>query len=462
MRLLYVFILAGLMQAARSFAPETALGGGAAGTALACGYLLLSAFLMGSIFQSLRLPRLTGYLATGIVVGPQVLNLVSSAMVSNLQIFNGIATALIALTAGVELDLRFMKPLLKSISWVSGVAVCGTILLISLAVFLLQGRLPFLHGLSTLQVAVLSSVLGVTMVAQSPAVVVALHSEMASEGPLTRTVLGVVVLSDLLVIVLFAIVSSIAKSLLGSETDTLHTTAALAWEVLGSLIIGALVGIVIAIYLQLVKARSALFVLAAAFLVAEVGQRIDLDPLLIALAAGVLIRNATPHGRRLQDEIETSSLPVYVVFFAVTGATIHIRELLVVGVPAIMLILTRAAGFISLGRVATTLAKAPATVRNYIGLGLMPQAGLALALALLFVKTFPRIGAEASALVFGGVAINEMLAPVLYRFALVRAGEAGREPVSPIDPAAVPPVTEIPEASFKPELVPPTVDSLRS
>ena len=425
MRVLIVLILAGLMHAARSFAPETAGGGGgAAGTALACGYLLLSAFLMGSIFKSVRLPRLTGYLATGIVVGPQVLSLVSEPMVSNLQIFNGIATALIALTAGVELDLRAMKPLLRSISWLTAVAVCGTILLISLAVFLLQGKLPFLHGLPLLQISAISAVLGVTMVAQSPAVVVALHSEMASDGPLTRTVLGVVVISDLLVIVLFAIVSSLAKSVLGSATDSLHTAGALTWEVLGSIVIGPLIGIVISIYLRFVKGSSALFVLAAAFLVAEVGQRIDLDPLLLALSAGVFIRNLTAHGKRLQDEIEASSLPVYVVFFAVTGATVHIRELVVVGIPAAVLVITRAAGFVGLSRVATHIANAPATVRKYVGLGLMPQAGLALALALLFVKTFPKIGAEASALVFGGVAINEMIAPVLYRFALVKSGEA--------------------------------------
>ena len=120
MRLLLVLILAGLMHAARSFAPDATVGGGAAGTALACGYLLLSAFLMGSIFKSLRLPRLTGYLATGIVVGPNVLGLVSHPMVSNLQIFNGVATALIALTAGVELDLRMMKPLLRSIKLADG------------------------------------------------------------------------------------------------------------------------------------------------------------------------------------------------------------------------------------------------------------------------------------------------------------------------------------------------------
>jgi Kef-type K+ transport system membrane component KefB len=426
MRLLLVFILAGLMQAARSFAPDTAIGGGAAGTALACGYLLLSAFLMGSIFKSLRLPRLTGYLATGIIVGPNVSNLVSQAMVSNLQIFNGVAIALIALTAGVELDLRIMRPLMRSIGWLTGVAVCGTACLVMLAVLALHTQLPFLHGLTAVQLIAISAVLGVTMAAKSPAVVVALQSEMASDGPLTRTVLGVVVLSDLLLIVLFALVSSIAKSVLGSETDALHTAAALTWQILGSLTIGVLIGILIAVYLRFVKASAALFLVAAAFLLAEVGQRIDLDPLLLALGAGVFIRNLTNQGARLQNEVEVSSLPVYVVFFAVTGATVHVQELLIIGIPAVLLVTTRAAGFIGLGWIAGRVARADDAVRKYVGFGLMPQAGLALALALLFVKTFPSVGEGASALVFGAVAINEMVAPVLYRFALVRTGEAGQ------------------------------------
>jgi Kef-type K+ transport system membrane component KefB len=172
------------------------------------------------------------------VVGPQVLGLVSQPMVANLQIFNGIATALIALTAGVELDLRSIRPLFRTIGWLTLLAVCGTICLISIAVFLLRGKLPFLHGLNTIQVAAISAVLGVTMVAQSPAVVVALQSEMLSDGPLTRTVLGVVVMSDLLVIVLFGVVSSIANTFLGSKADAFHTAGALAWEVFGSAVIG--------------------------------------------------------------------------------------------------------------------------------------------------------------------------------------------------------------------------------
>ena len=426
MRLLLILILAGLMEAARSFSPDPTMGSGAAGTALACGYLLLSAFFAGSIFKSLGMPRLTGYLVTGVVVGPKVLGLVTEPMVSNLQIFTGVAIALIALTAGVELDLRSMKPLFRSIGWLSLIAVCGTICLITAAAFLSKPLLPFMHGLTSLQEWAMALVLGITMVAQSPAVVVALHSEMESDGPLTRTILGVVVMSDLLVIVLFAVASSIAKVILGSHADALETAGALSWEILGSIVIGGLVGLVIAVYLKYVKGSAALFVVAAAFLVAEVGQRIDLDPLLIALAAGMLIRNGTAHGARLQAEIEESSLPVYVIFFAVTGATVHIRELLIVGIPALVLVLVRAAGFLTLGWVAATVAEAEEHIRKYVGFGLVPQAGLALALALLFVKTFPRIGAAAETLVLGAVAINEMAAPILYRIALLRTGEAGK------------------------------------
>ena len=97
MRLLIVLVLAPVMQAAKSFAPEPGVGSSPAGTALACGYLLPSAFFAGSIFKSIGLPRLTGYLFTGIIVGPKVLGLVSAPMAANLGIFNGVAIALIAL-----------------------------------------------------------------------------------------------------------------------------------------------------------------------------------------------------------------------------------------------------------------------------------------------------------------------------------------------------------------------------
>lgn len=425
MSLILVLVLGGLMHAARSFSVGDAPT--SAGTALSFGYLLLTAFFVGGLFKRCRLPRLTGYIITGIVVGPGCLGLVSEVAVENLTLVTGVAVALIALTAGTELELGSMRPLLRSIAWVTLIAIGGTTLLLGVAVFLARDLLPFMAGMSLSQCVAVSVVLGVVMVAQSPAVVVAIRNEMAADGPVARTVLGIVVIADLVVILFFALVSSIAKSMFGEAPSVQSTVGMLAWEIVGSLVAGVLIGLILSIYLRKIRGGAPLFVVTVCFVVAEVGRRLHFDPLLVALAAGIFIRNATSAGSQLHREIEASALPVYVVFFAVAGATIHLDVLAVVGVPAALFVVVRAAGFLVGARIGARLAGAPDVVRRHLGFGLLPQAGLALALAMLFAKTFPEFGAQAGALTLGVVAINEIVAPALYRFALVRSGEAGAQ-----------------------------------
>jgi Kef-type K+ transport system membrane component KefB len=415
----------GLMDAARSFAPHPGTGTSAAGVALGAGFIMLAALFSGNLFKSIGLPRLTGYLALGVLTGPHVAGLVTDDMLSELRIFNGVAIALIALTAGTEMDFRSMRPLMRGIAWITGIGVIGTIALISVSAYFLSGLLPFMSSFDPVQKAAIAVVLGITLSSQSPAVAVALRTETQADGPLTRTVLGVVVLSDLVVILMFAIASTITRSVIGSAAGDNPLTA-VTWEVFGSAGAGILIGILIATCLNAVRSSGGLFIITIGFLVAEVGQRIHLDPLLVALAAGMLIRNATVYGDRVHAEIEGASLPVYIGFFAVAGATIHLDALAIVGVPATIFVLIRAAGFLGGCRLAAIFAGSPKTVRQYVGYGLLPQAGLALALALLFTRTFPQFGPEASALVFGIVGLNELLAPALYRWALIRSGEAGR------------------------------------
>lgn len=443
MSLLLILLLAGLMSAARSFAVSGLPHSVSAG--LAFGYVLLTAFFAGRIFKQLHLPRLTGYIAAGIVVGPAVLDLLSEGMTEQLTLVNGVAISLIALTAGNELDLRAFRPLLRTVAWLSLTAVVGTAVLLAVAIWLCRGLLPFMETMSLTQSVATALVLGSVMAAQSPAVVVALRDEMEADGPVTRTVLGVVVIADLVVVLLFALTSSIAKAVFGAPGDVGDTLAALTWELLGSLVVGTMVGALITLYLKKVKAGGALFILTVALVMAEVGRRVHFDPLLLALAAGMFIRNLSTAGDRLHHEIEAASLPVYVVFFAVAGATIHLDVLLLVGIPAGIMVLTRAAGLLVGSRVGATLAQAPPEVVRWSGFGLLPQAGLALALSLLFAQTFPEFGAEAAALTLGVVAINEILAPAIYRYALVRSGEAGRlhrdeeqEPPALPEPAETP------------------------
>ena len=429
MRFVILAALLGFMMAVASFHVERESTTGA-GPALAVGYLLLTAFFLGTIVKQLGLPKLTGYLAAGLAAGESGLDLLPHAALDDLQIFTGVAVALIALTAGTELEFRKMRPLLKSIIWITLLAVVGGALVLSAVVlFALSGALPFMADLGFKEAAAVALVLGVVMSAQSPAVVVALRTEMAADGPICRTVLGVVVIADLVVILLFAGSSTLANTLIGGGGGGLGDTILhLLWELGGSITVGLGVGALIALFLRRVEEGAPLFVVMVSFVVAEVGARIGLDPLLVALAAGVLIRNATKQGDALHHAIEGSSLPVYLVFFAVAGATIHLDVLATVGLPAIALVLVRGGVFLAGSRVAGRIAGAPEPVRKWAGFGLLPQAGLALALSMLFAKTFPSFGAEAGALTLGIVALNEMIAPVLYRFALVRSGEAGRAP----------------------------------
>jgi Kef-type K+ transport system membrane component KefB len=430
-----VLVLTGLMRALASFSAGERTS---AGVSLALGYLLLSAYFIGGLFKHVGLPKLTGYIATGIVVGPSVLGLVGGSMLDSLRIVNGVAIALIALTAGSELEYRAMRPLFRTIRLISVYGVLATALLLSCAVYFMRGFLPFMHRLTDIEAMALALVLGVVMVAQSPAVVVALRDEMEAEGPVASTVLGVVVMADLVVILLFALTSSLAKAVLGGGVDMIETARTLAWELLGSLVAGAVIGYLLALYLRRVQGGAALFVLLMAFVIAEVGQRLHFDPLLVALAAGMFLRNLTSTGDALHRHIEATSMPVYILFFAAAGANLHLDVLLVVGGPAVLFVVVRGVGLLTGSAIGARLADAPASVRRYAGFGLLPQAGLALALSMLFSKTFPEFGAEAAALTLGVVALNELLAPALYRYALVRSGEAGRR-VHP--PSSVMPTT---------------------
>lgn len=425
MTLLLLLALTGLMHALNTF--NVGEGGGSAGVSLALGYLLLTAYFVGGLFKRLRLPKLTGYIATGIAVGPYALRLVNEQMLASLEIVNGVAVSLIAMTAGSELEPKAMRPLMRSIREISLYGVIGTTFLLLASVFLARSWLPFMSDMGTLQAIVVAAVLAVVMVAQSPAVVVALRDEMQADGPVARTVLGVVILADLVVILLFALTSSLAKAVLGGGIDMIDTLSALLWKLLGSLVAGAVIGYLLALYLRKVRASASLFVLLTAFVIAEVGQRLSFDPLLVALAAGMFVRNASSVGDELHSHIEAPALPVYILFFAAAGANLHLDVLLLVGVPAVTFVVVRAVGLLLGSRLGTKIAGAPEMVQRYAGFGLLPQAGLALALSLLFAETFPEFGAEARALTLAVVALNELLAPVLYRYALIRSGEAGQK-----------------------------------
>lgn len=437
MNVFLLLLLGGLTHATRSFSADGEPG--SSGTSLALGYLLVSGYLAGNIVGKLGVPKLTGYLLVGAFVGPSGLGLISRPMVESLGLVNGMAIAMIALTAGTELELERLRPFARTLVGITLFGVVGTIGLLALTLWLAQPLLPFFAEMTTTQRLSVTLVLAVVMVAQSPSIVVALRDELRADGPVARTVLALVVLGDLLVIMLFAPLSAIARTTFGGSAQVLSMLATLSWEIGGSLLAGAVVGALLVLYFRKVRVDAALLLLVVTFVVAEVGSRLGLDSLLVALAAGAVVRNLSEVADELHDQLQISALPVYVLFFCLAGATLRSDTLALVWLPATLIAIVRALGLLAGARLGARWTGAPAAVQRFAGFGLLPQAGLAQALAILFNRTFPEFADAAGALVVSVVTLNVVLSPVAYRFALVRAGEVGQEEGRPSwEPAEVP------------------------
>ena len=428
--LLILLAVGGLMQAARSFSADTSIGG----TELAFGFLLLASYFTAKVINRVGLPKLTGYLLAGVLAGPYVLQLVTHEMTDSLKVVSNTATAVLALQAGSELELKKIKPIMKTLSGITIFAVIGAMFALGGMLFLIRPMLPFFDGMTTTQSAAVCMSIGVALSAQSPAVVMAMLGETRAEGPLASVILASVVVADLTVITVFSVALAITGALIGGSVDVTATALEVAWELFGSMVFGVAIGVLMSQYLSAVKHGAVLFALMICVVVAEIGARARLDPLIILLATGIYLRNfSKADPTELIHSFESAQLPVFLVFFALAGSHLDIYTL-VATLPVIaILAVTRASSFFIGSKIACKRSGAPEVVAKYAWFGLVPQAGLALALALVFKNTFPsfagntKFGEEVSVVLFGVVGFNELLAPVVLRIMLMRSGEAGKK-----------------------------------
>lgn len=424
--LILLLAVGGLMQAARSFTTDTSL----AGTELAFGFLLLSAYFTAKIVNRFGLPKLTGYLISGVLVGEFVLGFVSHEMTDTLKVVSDTATAILALEAGAELQLKAIKPVMKTLRGITIFAVIGSMFTIGAALFVMRPWLPDIFAkLDFIPSLVVCLAIGVALSAQSPAVVMAMLSETRADGPLSRTMLASVVVADLTVITVFSIVLAITGAVIGGNIDVTGTALEVGWELLGSIVFGVMIGGLIGRYLIHVKNGAPLFALMVCVVVAEIAPRVHLDVLIVLLSAGIFLRNfSRADATQLLHKFETAQLPVFLVFFALAGSHLNIAKLWAAIIPVAIIAMTRATSFFLGARLACKISGAEPVVAKYAWFGLVPQAGLALALANVLRNNFSEsFGNGAAVILLGVVGFNECIAPVILRVILMRSGEAGKK-----------------------------------
>ena len=296
------------------------------GALLTLGFLILAAYTVGEIMSRWGLPKLLGYLIAGMVFGPSGLEAVSSGGVFRLQPVNQLAVALIAFVAGAELRWEEVKERGPAYLRIIGTEMPLTFFLIAGTMFLLYPYVPGEQQQTTLHAIVFSLLFASIGIAHSPAVTLGILSETNARGPVARTSLGVVLISDVFLVIVFSLMATLSRALLPpAGTAEIASLPMIVWEIAGALIVGALMGGGIALYLRFIRKELLLFGIIVGMLGAEIARITHVELLLCLLTAGFVTENFAPDdsGEALRSAVARAGAPVFVVFFALSGAGIH-------------------------------------------------------------------------------------------------------------------------------------------
>ena len=403
-------------------------------TALALGFTLILALVTGEFLRHFRLPRLSGYLLFGVLIGPYLGNVITGPMAGQLQTINGIATALIAFIAGLTLNFerigRRIVGITRMLAATLGVAMLGLFAVAWLA----WAWLPVAPEATGLAKIAMAALVVIIVISFSPTMTAAVISETGARGRLSDLVLAMVVLADLVVLVLFSLAMQLARGVLSEGAGAnVNILVQLAWEIGGAAAFGCLVGALFALYLRYVAREVTLVLLGVCALLSQVGATQRFEPLVAAVAAGLVIQNvAVPQGDALKVAIQRGALPVLVVFFVSVGTSLRLDALVATGFVAIALVAVRLA-LIRLGvAVGLRISGVDRQSGVYVWTGLISQAGITVGLASVLAAEFPTWGRQVQILLIALIAIDELLGPPFFRIGLSRAGEIDEQAPRPL------------------------------
>lgn len=395
---------------------------------LSIGLLMFFGFLGSRVVGIIKLPSITGYLLVGILIGPSGINAVTSDSVAQLShIVTPVVLGVIAYMIGGSLPLSTIKGLKRNILVITGFeAGLAWLFALVLVTFLSPVLLPDL-ALDFKTSLAMGVVIGGISLATAPAVTMAIIEEIKAKGPLPTTLLGVVALDDALAIIAFAISVGVGANILGSGTsDSLITLVLQDVIFIG---ISILIGLMLAPILLLVtrftrnRQESLVAILGIVIITSEISSIYNLFPLLTNMVLGFTVANIQKESEDNVGILRDVQAVMFSLFFSVAGAHLDLAVIESAGILAVVIVLGRSGGKFVGAWFGATISGAPKVVRKYLGLTLMPKAGVTVGLSLLVMET-PELEPISTLVVSGVLAstlINELFTPPLSKFALTRA-----------------------------------------
>ena len=405
-------------------------------TLLCLSIALFVGLMLSRPAKLLQLPAVTAYLIAGILVGPYLLGALgvpglgfrTAEEVNFFSVICDAALGFIAFSIGNEFRLSDLKKTGKQAT-VIGIfqAVFTTLLVDAMLIglhFLMPDKLPLPAAI----------VLGAVASATAPAATLMVVRQYKAKGPVTKILLPIVALDDAVGLVLFAISFGVAKAMISGKVDALSVIVEPILEVVLSLLLGAVMGFLFTFFERFFHSRSKRLSMSVSFVFLTVaismlkfevgGIHIAFSSLLVCMMLGTVFCNACDFSEELMGRVDRWTAPLFILFFVLSGAELELSVFADIAIVIIGLvyILSRSIGKYTGALMSAKAVRCEENIVRYLGITLLPQAGVALGMAMKAEQLGPE-GAVVANITLFAVLIYEIVGPMLTKIALLKAGE---------------------------------------
>jgi len=379
---------------------------------LTLGLILLAGLAADILGRRTRLPRVTLLLLLGVCVGPLGFDLFPESSVEWFPFIADLALVMVAFLLGGELTLALLREHGRAVLVISLVVVGVTAAIVATGLLALGWPAP---------VALLLAAIATST---DPAAVSDVVRETHARGPFTKTLLGVVAVDDAWGIMAMSVALALVLGLRSPEAARVVAVDGFV-DLAGAVLVGCAIGVPMALLSGRVRAGepTQAEALGGVLLCGGIALLLDVSFLLAAMTMGVVVANLARHHRRPFRAIEGIEWPFLVLFFVLSGASLQVTELGTAATLTLAYVLVRVLGRIAGGWLGSLLSGRSPSART-VGVALLPQAGIAIGMALVVSQRVPEVGGPILTATVAGTIVFEIVGPILTRLALVRSGEA--------------------------------------
>ncbi|MBE7024533.1 MAG: sodium:proton antiporter [Ruminococcaceae bacterium] len=406
-------------------------------TLLSVSVALLAGLLMTRVFKPLKLPAVTAYLIAGVLIGPYCIGALgidglgfkTSEAVGALSLISEVALGFIAFSIGNEFRLSDLKRTGKQATIIGIFQALVATILVDLSLLVVHLMMPDKLTVSQLLT------LGAIATATAPAATLMVVRQYKAKGPLTDLLLPIVALDDAVGLIVFAVSFGIARSLMEGAVDMISIIVNPLVEIVCSLGLGAIMGWILTQLEKMFNSNTNRLNMSTAFVFLTVALsmidfhigaiHISFSPLLVCMMLGTIFCNICPLSEDLMGATDKWTSPLFALFFVISGAELELgvfAELSIVIIGLVYIV------FRSLGKyfgtfVSAKLSKCSPAISKYLGITLLPQAGVALGMCTIAAEQLPQQGSLIRNITLFAVLIYELFGPIFTRWALTKAGD---------------------------------------